>query len=232
METVFKVIATVKTDFPDKFALPRQSGIVKGLTGKVIFEPPYRDFSAVKELCEFSHIWLIWGFSKSHKKGEWSPTVRPPRLGGNERIGVFATRSPYRPNPIALSAVKLEKIENDPADGPVLYVSGIDMSDGTPIYDIKPYISYADAVDGAVCGFADKPYDKKLEVELPEGFAKMLGKDKSVQLCETLGCDPRPRYHRDEQRVYGFEFSGFEVKFKVSGNRVCVTDIFPKNLQE
>lgn len=230
METLFKAIATVKTDFPEKFGLPRQSGVVKGLVGRVIFEPDYRDFSAVKELTEFSHIWLIWGFSKSHKKGEWSPTVRPPRLGGNERIGVFATRSPYRPNPIALSAVKLEKIENDPVNGPILVVSGIDMADGTPVYDIKPYISYTDAVNGAVCGFADKPYDKKLDVELPDGFAKMLGKDKSAQLCEALACDPRPRYHRDEQRVYGFEFAGFEVKFKVHGSVLCVADVLPKKI--
>ena len=225
METVFKVIATVKTDFPEKFGLPRQSGVVKELKGRVIFEPPYRDFSAVRELSEFSHIWLIWGFSKSNKKGEWSPTVRPPRLGGNERVGVFATRSPYRPNPIALSVVRLEKIENNPELGPVLHISGIDMTDGTPIYDIKPYISYADAVNDAVCGFADKPYDKKLEVELPDDFKKILGGEKSEQLIKALSCDPRPRYHSDTDRIYGFTFAGFEIKFKADGTRLYVTEI-------
>lgn len=225
METVFKVIATVETDFPEKFGLPRQSGVVKELKGRVIFEPPYRDFSAVRELSEFSHIWLIWGFSKSHKKGEWSPTVRPPRLGGNERVGVFATRSPYRPNPIALSAVRLEEIENNPELGPVLHISGIDMTDGTPIYDIKPYIAYADAVNDAVCGFADKPYDKKLEVELPNDFKKILGEEKSEQLIKALSCDPRPRYQSDADRTYGLTFAGFEIKFKADGTRLYVTEI-------
>lgn len=220
-----KVIARIYTDFPEKFGLPRQSGVVKGLMGKVVFEPRYRDFSAVRELSEFSHIWLVWGFSLSHKK-EWSPTVRPPRLGGNERVGVFATRSPYRPNPIALSALKLERVADEKDLGPVLYVSGIDMVNGTPIYDIKPYIAYTDSVTDAVCGFADKPYNSSLRVLLPETVDDCpLGKEKLSQLCETLKCDPRPRYHNDSERVYGLTFSNCDVKFKVSAGILTVLSI-------
>ena len=219
-----KVIARIYTDFPEKFGLPRQSGVISELEGKIVFEPSYRDFSAVKELCEFSHIWLIWGFSMS-SKAEWSPTVRPPRLGGNERVGVFATRSPYRPNPLALSAVKLEKVTNDENSGPVLYVSGIDMANGTPIYDIKPYIAYADSVPNAGCGFADKPYNKSLKVVLPEFPDCPLKKEKLAGLCKTLELDPRPRYHNDPMRVYGLEFSGCEVKFKVENDVLTVISI-------
>lgn len=219
-----KVIARIYTDFPEKFGLPRQSGVISELGGKIVFEPPYRDFSAVKELCEFSHIWLIWGFSMS-SKAEWSPTVRPPRLGGNERVGVFATRSPYRPNPLALSAVKLEKVTNDENSGPVLYVSGIDMANGTPIYDIKPYIAYADSVPDAVCGFADKAYNKSLKVVLPELPDCPLKKEKLAGLCKTLELDPRPRYHNDPMRVYGLAFSGCEVKFKVENGVLTVISI-------
>lgn len=223
-----KVIARIYTDFPEKFGLPRQSGVISELGGKIVFEPPYRDFSAVKELCEFSHIWLIWGFSMS-SKAEWSPTVRPPRLGGNERVGVFATRSPYRPNPLALSAVKLEKVTNDENSGPVLYVSGIDMANGTPIYDIKPYIAYADSVPNAVCGFADKPYNKSLKVVLPELPDCPLKKEKLAGLCKTLELDPRPRYHNDPMRVYGLAFSGCEVKFKVENGILTVISITEAN---
>lgn len=224
MKLSLKVIAKIKTDFPEKFGIPRQSGIVEGLTGKIIFEPPYRDFSAVRELEEFSHIWLLWGFSLSDKKG-WSPTVRPPRLGGNKRVGVFATRSPYRPNPLALSAVRLLKVERDKTAGPVLTVAGIDMADGTPIYDIKPYIAYADAIPNAVCGFAGTPYVKKIEVEIPQSAAEILGAKTAAKLREVLSLDPRPRYQDDPTRVYGFSFSGFEIKFTAANGRAFVTEV-------
>ena len=219
-----KPIARIYTDFPDKFGIPRQSGIVKELKGRVVFEPPYRDYRAVKELCEYSHIWLVWLFSRS-ERGDWSPTVRPPRLGGNKRVGVFATRSPYRPNPIGLSAVKLERVELNKSLGPVLEVSGIDMANGTPILDIKPYLSFADSYPDAVCGFADRLYGQSLNVIIPNELLKTLPADLTDILKSLLSQDPRPRYQNDPERIYGFSFNKYEIKFKVDGNVLTVISV-------
>lgn len=222
-----KPIARIYTDFPDKFGIPRQSGIVKNLRGRVVFEPPYRDIRAVKELCEYSHIWLLWLFSRSERE-KWSPTVRPPRLGGNTRVGVFATRSPYRPNPIGMSAVKLDRVVMDESLGPVLEVSGIDIVDGTPVLDIKPYLSFADSYPQALCGFADRLYGQSLKVIIPDGISKTLPADLTDTLKEVLAEDPRPRYQNDPERVYGFAFNKYEVKFKVDGEILTVISVEPK----
>ena len=219
-----KPIARIYTDFPDKFGIPRQSGIVKELKGRVVFEPPYRDYRAVKELCEYSHIWLVWLFSRSERE-DWSPTVRPPRLGGNKRVGVFATRSPYRPNPIGLSAVKLERVELNKSLGPVLEVSGIDMANGTPILDIKPYLSFADSYPDAVCGFADRLYGQSLNVIIPNELLKTLPADLTDTLKILLAQDPRPRYQNDPERIYGFSFNKYEIKFKVDGDVLTVISV-------
>ena len=205
-------IAKIYTDFPEKFGLPRQSGLVEDLRGKIVFEPEYRDISAVRGLEEYSHIWLLWEFSGFG--GDWSPTVRPPRLGGNKRVGVFATRSPNRPNPIGLSAVRLEKISLDKRLGAVLEVSGIDMMNGTPIYDIKPYLSFADSYPHAVCGFADEKFGEKATVEIPESIADKLDAETLLQLKKILEEDPRPHYQTDPERVYGFTFKSLEIHFK------------------
>lgn len=223
-EYMMKPIARIYTDFPDKFGIPRQSGIIKELKGRVVFEPPYRDYRAVKELCEYSHIWLVWIFSHSEQENQ-SLTVRPPRLGGNKRVGVFATRSPYRPNPIGLSAVKLDRVVLDKALGPVLEVSGIDMANGTPILDIKPYLSFADSYPQAVCGFADKLYGQSLNVVIPDGMLRNLPEDITANLKEILAQDPRPRYQNDPERVYGFTFNKYEVKFKVVGDVLTVISV-------
>ncbi len=226
-EYKMKPIAKIHTDFPDKFGLPRQSGLVKGLKGRVVFEPPYRDYRAVKELGEYSHIWLIWLFSRSERE-DWSPTVRPPRLGGNTRVGVFATRSPYRPNPIGMSAVKLERVVIDQDLGPVLEVSGIDMANGTPILDIKPYLSFADSYPDAVCGFADRLYGQSLKVVIPDELLKILPADLIEPLKDLLAEDPRPRYQNDPERVYGFFFNKYEIKFKVDKEILTVAAIEPR----
>lgn len=206
-------IAKIYTDFPEKFGLPRQSGLVENLRGKIVFEPEYRDISAVRGLEEYSHIWLLWEFS-GFKGGDWSPMVRPPRLGGNKRVGVFATRSPNRPNPIGLSAVRLEKISLDKKLGAVLEVSGIDMMNGTPIYDIKPYLSFADSYPHAVCGFAAEKFGEKATVEIPESIAYTLDAETLLQLKKILEEDPRPHYQTDPERVYGFTFKSLEIHFK------------------
>lgn len=223
-EYTMKPIARIYTDFPDKFGIPRQSGIVKELKGRVVFEPPYRDYRAVKELSEYSHIWLLWLFSRS-ERDEWSPTVRPPRLGGNTRVGVFATRSPYRPNPIGMSAVKLDRVVLDESLGPVLEVSGIDIVDGTPILDIKPYLTFADSYPNAVCGFADRLYGQQLAVIIPESISKTIPDDLTDALKGILAEDPRPRYQNDPERVYGFAFGKYEVKFKVDGEILTVISV-------
>ena len=222
-----KPIARIYTDFPDKFGIPRQSGIVKELKGRVVFEPPYRDYRAVKELSEYSHIWLLWLFSRSERE-EWSPTVRPPRLGGNMRVGVFATRSPYRPNPIGMSAVKLDRVVVDEGLGPVLEVSGFDIVDGTPILDIKPYLSFADSYPGAVCGFADRLYGQQLKVIIPHSISKTIPDDLTDALKGLLAEDPRPRYQNDPERVYGFAFNKYDVKFKVDGEILTVISVESK----
>lgn len=223
-EYTMKPIARIYTDFPDKFGIPRQSGIVKELKGRVVFEPPYRDYRAVKELSEYSHIWLLWLFSRSERE-EWSPTVRPPRLGGNTRVGVFATRSPYRPNPIGMSAVKLDRVVLDEILGPVLEVSGIDIVDGTPILDIKPYLTFADSYPNAVCGFADRLYGQQLAVIIPESILTTIPDDLTDALKGILAEDPRPRYQNDPERVYGFAFGKYEVKFKVDGEILTVISV-------
>lgn len=216
-----KAIAKIHTEFPTKFGIPRQSGIIESLQGSIVFEPEYRTPEAVKGLEDFSHLWLIWEFSEA-KRDSWSPTVRPPRLGGNVRKGVFATRSPFRPNPIGLSSVKLEHIEIDPKLGPVLHVSGADLMDGTPIYDIKPYIVYTDSHPDAVSGFALKPAEYLLEVEFPEELLNKVPEAQRESLIAVLAHDPRPQYHDDPERVYGMVFASMDIKFKVNGRQLTV----------
>ncbi len=219
-----KIIAHIKTDFPTKFGLPRQSGLVEQIKGKIVFEKTYRDASAFRGLEDFSHIWLIWKFSEAEREN-WSPTVRPPLLGGNKRMGVFATRSPFRPNPIGLSVVKLEKIEYTDTLGPVLHVAGCDLMDGTPIFDIKPYLAYADSIPTALGGFTDNLSERRLEVKFNDDLEKMFDNEKLTELVGVLSTDPRPSYIGDETRVYGFKFCGKEIKFTVKGKVLTVIDI-------
>lgn len=215
-----KIIARISTPFKTKFGIPRQSGVTPDVKGEIMFEPDYREIEAVRGLEGFSHIWLIWCFSES-VSDKWSPTVRPPRLGGNVRMGVFATRSPFRPNPIGLSSVVLERIEYTDDRGPVLHVRGADLMDGTPIFDIKPYVAYADSHPDASGGFTDTAEFKKLCVELGDGVTPPLPEG----LIEVLENDPRPRYHDDPERVYGMEYDGREVKFRVRGDTLTVIEI-------
>ena len=222
-----KVIAKIHTEFPTKFGIPRQSGIIESLQGTIVFEPEYRNPEAVRGLEEFSHLWLIWEFSEA-VRDTWSPTVRPPRLGGNTRKGVFATRSPFRPNPIGLSSVKLEKIEMDPKLGPVLHVSGADLMDGTPIYDIKPYIAYTDSHPDAISGFASKPAEYLLEVTIPDELLEKIPANQRESLISVLAHDPRPQYQYDPERVYGMTFGGLDINFKVEERRLCVIRVSKK----
>ena len=219
-----KAIAHIHTDFPTKFGIPRQSGIIASLQGRIVFEPEYRIAEAVRGLEDFSYIWLLWEFSKT-VRDTWSPTVRPPRLGGNVRKGVFATRSPFRPNPIGLSSVRLEKVDVDPKLGPILYVSGIDLMDGTPIYDIKPYIAYTDSHPDAVSGFASTPAEYLLEVDFPEDLLRQVPESQRENLIEVLALDPRPHYQDDPERIYGMAYGGMEVKFKVDGIQLTVLEV-------
>ncbi len=215
-------IAHIKSDFSEKFGIPRQSGLVEELTASVVFEPEYRDPSALRGLEGFSHLWLIWEFSRSRG---WSPTVRPPRLGGNKRLGVFATRSPFRPNPLGLSCVRLVEVRQDRALGPVLVVAGADLLDGTPIYDVKPYLPYADCKPEAVGGFAAQPKGADLEVDCPPELLEIVPEGKRAALLAVLAQDPRPQYQDDPRRVYGMAFAGLEVKFQVAGGRLVVAEI-------
>ena len=225
MDNVFEEIARIRTDFPAKFGIPRQSGLVEALRGTVLFAPKYRDVNALRGLEDFSHIWLIWKFSEA-VRGEWSPTVKPPRLGGNARLGVFATRSPFRPNPIGLSCVRLVGIDADTPDGPVLRVAGADLMDGTPIYDIKPYIPYADCRPEATAGFTGAVDFPTLAVEIPEALHEKIPPDKREALRGILEQDPRPAYRRgDDSRRYGVEFAGFDVRFTVRGGVLRVEEI-------
>lgn len=224
-----KTIAKIYTDFPTKFGLPRQSGIVDELCGTIVFEPAYRNPDALRGLEGYSHLWILWGFSESFASAKkesditaWSPTVRPPRLGGNQKVGVFSTRSPNRPNKIGLSCVKIQKIEYDGANAPTIRVAGIDMMDGTPVYDIKPYLPYVDSHPGAKGGFAAEHLEDNLEVEFPEELLRKIPEEKRQALGKVLEQDPRPSYHHDETREYGFEFAGFEIKFTVSENKAIV----------
>ena len=219
-----KEIAYIKTDFPDKFGIPRQSGLVPELMGEIIFHKEYSNMDAVRGLSEYSHIWLLWKFSKS-ERDKWSPTVRPPRLGGDTRMGVFATRSPFRPNPIGLSVVRLVYIELREGVGPVLHVAGADLMDNTPIYDIKPYLPHIDAIPDAKGGFSEQFADYGLKVNIPDKLLKLVPGDKQTALYKVLSNDPRPAYHNDEERVYGMYFSGLNIKFSVKNNMVFVKDI-------
>ena len=219
-------VARIESDFAEKFGIPRQSGLVDALCARVVFEPAYRDRSAVRGLEQFSHIWLLWQFSEVRQTG-WSPTVRPPRLGGNTRVGVFATRSPYRPNPIGLSCVRLERVEQDEALGPVLWVRGADLLDGTPIYDIKPYIPFADCRPDASEGYTAQTRGYRLEVRCPEGLRAALPAGKWEALAGVLSGDPRPSYQEDPERVYGMKFAGYEVGFTVADSVLTVCRIRP-----
>ncbi|NBI66463.1 tRNA (N6-threonylcarbamoyladenosine(37)-N6)-methyltransferase TrmO [Pseudoflavonifractor sp. 60] len=220
----FSPIAHIRSDFGEKFGIPRQSGLVEELTATVIFEPPFRDLSALRGLEGFSHIWLIWEFSKARRES-WSPTVRPPRLGGNQRLGVFATRSPFRPNPIGLSCVRLVEVGQDRELGPVLTVAGADLMDGSPIYDIKPYLPYADCKPAAVGGFAAQPKEAELTVDCPPELLRSVPEEKRAALLAVLAQDPRPQYQSDPTRVYGMTFAGLEVRFQVEENRLTVAEI-------
>jgi tRNA-Thr(GGU) m(6)t(6)A37 methyltransferase TsaA len=219
-----KVIAHIETLFKTKFGVPRQSGLVKKLPARIVMEPQYRTKDAFRGIEGYSHLWLIWEFSEA-KKENWSATVRPPRLGGNTRMGVFATRSPFRPNPIGLSCVKLERVEYTENEGPVLHVTGADLMNNTPILDIKPYIPFADAVEGATSGFAGEQYSRSLEVNVDEKLLSRVVEDLRAPLLEILAQDPRPAYKDDPERVYGFEFADYEIKFKSDGETLTVVDI-------
>ncbi len=218
-----KPIAHIKTDFPEKFGIPRQSGLVKDLTGTICFEPPYRNPDAFKGLSGYNYIWLLWAFENPGGE-KWAATVKPPRLGGNTSMGVFATRSPFRPNPIGLSSVRLEKMEFT-EQGPVLTVSGADLRDGTPIYDIKPYLAYTDCHPDAVDGFAAQRMNQQLKVSFPEELLNIFPPEKRSAILEVLAQDPRPSYQHDASRRYGVSFAGYDVHFYVEGEQLRVTEV-------
>lgn len=214
----------MKSDFPTKFGIPRQSGLVDTLRSTIIFEPEFRNSDALRGLEDFSHLWLIWQFSEAVREN-WSPTVRPPRLGGNTRMGVFATRSPFRPNAIGLSCVKLIGMEQTKELGTVIHVAGADLMDGTPIYDIKPYVPYADCHSDATGGFTDTASDFILDVQYPQEIISMIPQNKRAALLDVLSHDPRPSYQKDSDRVYGLEFAEFDVRFTVKNNILTITEI-------
>ena len=226
-------IAYIRTEFSEKFGIPRQSGLAESLVGKIEFEPKYRNPDALRGMQDFSHLWLIWEFSANRRGGQsqWQATVRPPRLGGNTNMGVFATRSPFRPNPLGLSCVQIDRIDLSTPEGPVIYVRGADLMDGTPIYDIKPYISYADSRPHAVCGYVDCLNERYLKVVIPPEMTTGIT-DKSIMpaLVETLRLDPRPSYHDDPERVYGLSFAGYNVRFTVSDGVLNVVEIRQNSL--
>ena len=219
-----KVIARIETDFPTKFGIPRQSGLIPELRGRIIFELEYRNPEALRGIEGYSHLWLLWEFSEV-SIDNWSPTVRPPRLGGNKRMGVFATRSPYRPNPIGLSSVKLEKITEDTKLGTVLEISGADLMNGTPIYDIKPYIAYTDSHPEALGGFSTDVFENTLAVEFPSALKTQLSEIQVNALLKILESDPRPAYKADGDRIYSFEFGDFNIKFSVNRNILTVLSV-------
>ncbi|MBO5869408.1 MAG: tRNA (N6-threonylcarbamoyladenosine(37)-N6)-methyltransferase TrmO [Clostridia bacterium] len=226
-EYTIKPIAYIRNDLTTKFGVPRQSGLAKSLKSEIVFEPEYRIHDALRGLNDFSHIWLIWGFSEARRE-DWSPTVRPPRLGGNTRVGVFASRSPYRPNSLALSCVELVEIVEDSEKGDILVVSGADIMNGTPIYDIKPYLPYADSIPEATGGFAPDG-GKTLTVATDEEILNKLPESKRKSLIEILERDPRPQYHDDPARVYGMEYGGFEIKFSVNDEVLTVLSVEKDN---
>ena len=224
MKAEIQAIARMRSDFPTKFGIPRQSGLVEELRSTIVFEPEYRNPDTLRGIEGFSHLWLIWQFSKAVRK-DWSPTVRPPRLGGNTRMGVFATRSPFRPNSLGLSCIRLLGVEDTAEFGTVLHVGGADLMDGTPIFDIKPYIAYGDAHPDAVGGFTDHADDFLLEVVFPDELLKRIPTAKRQALLGVLSHDPRPSYQRDANRVYGLSFAGFNIRFSVSDGVLTVTEI-------
>ena len=219
-----KIIARIHSDFKEKFGIPRQSGLVPELKAKIVFEPEYRNPHACMRLEGYSHIWLLWQFSEAVREN-WSPTVLPPRLGGNTHVGVFATRSPFRPNPIGLSSVRLERIVTDAKLGPVLHVAGADLLDGTPIYDIKPYIAYTDSHPDAVCGFSDRVRDYELQVVFPEELLACLPSEKQEAALGILRQDPRPAYQNDPGRRYGVAFAGYDIRFHVKNGILTVCEV-------
>lgn len=218
-----KIIAHIETDFPEKFGIPRQSGLVEALKATIVFEPEYRTMDAFKGLEDFNYIWLLWQFEGTDRE-HWSATVKPPRLGGNTHVGVFATRSPFRPNPIGLSSVKLDAVELTER-GPVLHVSGADLRDGTPIYDIKPYLRYVDSHPDATDGFAEETKDHRLQVTFPQELLEMFPIEKRDAILEVLAQDPRPSYHSDPGRRYGVAFAGYDVHFNVKEDHLTVFEV-------
>ena len=226
--TTVNIIAHIYNDFSTKFGVPRQSGIVNSLFSKIIFEPEYRNPDSLRGLDGYSHIWLLWQFSETAQKG-WSPTVRPPKLGGNIRVGVFASRSPFRPNPIGMSSVRLTDIDLYTSEGPVLYVSGADLMNNTPIYDIKPYLAYTDSHPDAAHGFATPPSCSRIKVNFPDALLNKIPLQLRAGLIETLEQDPRPGYKNDSDRIYGIAFAGFDIGFSVEDN--CLTVLTVKDLK-
>ncbi len=222
-EFTVKPIAHIQTDFKEKFGIPRQSGRAPSLTSKIVFTDEYKNPDALREIEGFSHLWLLFDFSKAHK-AEWSPTVRPPRLGGNKRVGVFASRSPFRPNPIGLSCVKLVKVDENERDGVFLLVSGADLLDGTPILDIKPYLPFADCIPEATAGYAEAHKTDRLQVDFPQEYLALIPAEKREGLLDCLADDPRPSYQEDG-RTYGMRFSDYEIKFTVKNNLLQVIDV-------
>lgn len=226
MSLTLTPIARIRTDFGTKFGVPRQSGVVQELTARIVFEPAYRNPDALRGLADFTHLWLIWHFSEV-KQENWSPTVRPPRLGGNARMGVFATRSPYRPNPIGLSSVRIVAVDLDTPQGPVITVAGADLMDGTPIFDIKPYLAYTDSHPDAVGGFIEGLTDRSVQVECHEALLAPLEEEVRTRLLATLAHDPRPTYQNDPTRIYGMDFAGYNVRFTVADGVLTVVEITP-----
>jgi tRNA-Thr(GGU) m(6)t(6)A37 methyltransferase TsaA len=223
-----KIIAHIHTDFPEKFGVPRQSGLIPELLGMIMFEEEYRVKEALKGIEDFSYLWLLWGFSEVEKT-EWSPSVKPPRLGGKTKMGVFATRSPFRPNPIGLSSVHLEEIRETKEQGTVLIVSGVDMMDGTPIYDIKPYLAYVDSHPEAGNGFAQNTVDYELQVDFPEEILQIIPREKRAGILKVLAKDPRPAYHDFPDRRYGVAYAGYDVRFTVSDGKLMVCEVVKLN---
>ena len=224
MSLTLQPIARIRTDFGTKFGVPRQSGVVAELTARIVFEPAYRNPDALRGIEDFTHLWLIWHFSEVKQEG-WSPTVRPPRLGGNTRMGVFATRSPYRPNPIGLSSVRLVGVELNTPEGPVLTVAGADLMDGTPIFDIKPYLAYTDSHPDAVGGFIEGLTDRSVQVQCDPALLAGVPEDTCRRLLAVLAHDPRPTYQNDPARVYGMDFGGYNVRFTVAEGVLTVTEV-------
>ena len=223
-DVTIRVIARMKSDFPTKFGIPRQSGLVEELHSTIIFEPEFRNPDALRGIEKFSYIWLIWQFSEAVRQ-EWSPTVRPPRLGGNTRMGVFATRSPFRPNNLGLSSVKLLGVEHTKEYGTVLHVAGADLMDGTPIFDIKPYIPYGDSHPDATGGFTDQAKDFILQVQFPQHLLNKIPQDKQAAAIGVLSHDPRPSYKKQADRIYGLNFAGFDIRFQVNGDTLTVLEV-------